>query len=155
MMTRAETINERLFGIPFFVQRYVIRQLEKLSWAPLFLMRAWLAQAFWSSGMTKIANWETTVALFADEYKVPVLSPEAAAWMATAGELTLPVLLFFGFMSRFAALGILVMTAVIEFTYLSFPIHKAWALVALLLVCHGPGVLSIDHFVRKLCTPKA
>ena len=76
--------------------------------APLaaLLARAYLAQVFFLSGLTKLRDWDTTLLLFTEEYKVPLLSPEVAAVMGTAGELVLPVLLLFGLAGRFAALGL-------------------------------------------------
>ncbi|NBX65383.1 MAG: DoxX family protein [Proteobacteria bacterium] len=123
--------------------------LEKAGSVVVLLMRLWIANVFWKSGLTKIANWDTTVALFADEYKVPLLPPEIAAYMGTAMELTAPILLVLGLGARFGALGLLFMTAVIEFTYMSFPIHQVWALILLLVIFQGPGKLSVDHFIRK------
>jgi putative oxidoreductase len=127
----------------------VLPVVEKAAPVALLLMRVWIANVFWKSGLTKIASWETTVSLFADEYKVPVLPPELAATLATAAELACPVLLVFGLGARFGALALLCMTAVIEFTYMSFPIHQVWATILLLIVLQGPGRLSVDHFIRK------
>ena len=76
------------------------------------LARLYVAQVFFMSGLTKIRDWEITVSLFTDEYKVPYLSPELAALLGTAGELVLPVLLVFGLMGRFAALGLFVVNAI-------------------------------------------
>ena len=74
--------------------------------------RAYLAQAFFLSGLTKLRDWDTTLLLFTEEYRVPVLSPGVAAVMGTTGELVLPVLLLFGLAGRFAALGLSVVNAV-------------------------------------------
>ncbi len=123
--------------------------VEKTAFVPVLLMRLWIANVFWKSGLTKIDNWDTTVALFADEYKVPVLPPELAAMLGTATELAAPVLVAFGFGARFGALALLAMTAVIEFTYMSFPIHQVWALVLLLIILQGPGRASVDYYIRK------
>ena len=69
------------------------RLLDRLQPLAALLARAYIAQVFFLSGLTKIRDWGTTVALFSDEYKVPILSPALAAAMGTAGELVLPVLL--------------------------------------------------------------
>ena len=74
--------------------------------------RLYVAQVFFLSGLTKLKDWEITLALFADEYKVPLLTPPVAAFMGTAGELVLPVLLALGLGSRVAALGLFVVNGV-------------------------------------------
>ena len=118
--------------------------------AEVFL-RAGVALAFWRSGQTKIQSWQTTLALFSDEYKVPLLSPELAAYMATAVELSAPILLELGLATRLGAEAMLGMTLVIQtFVYpQSYPTHILWAGPLLYLILRGPGVLSIDHLIRK------
>ena len=74
----------------------------------LLAARLYVAQVFWLSGLTKIRDWGTTIALFENEYHVPLLPPELATYMGTAGELGLPVLLVLGLGGRFAALGLFV-----------------------------------------------
>src|SRR5688572_6661643 len=70
------------------------------------LLRAYLGLVFFKAGLTKIADWDTTLALFQDEYQVPLLSPGLAALIGTGGELILPLLLWAGFLTRPAALGL-------------------------------------------------
>jgi putative oxidoreductase len=112
-------------------------------------LRFAVATVFWNSGMTKLANWDTAVALFADEYHVPLLPPELVAYMAATIELTTPVLLVLGLATRPAALVLLGMTTVIEiFVYpQAWPTHMQWAAMLLVLLCRGPGELSIDHLL--------
>jgi putative oxidoreductase len=114
-------------------------------------LRLALATVFWNSAMTKLANWDTAVALFVDEYKVPLLPPELGAYLAVSIELTMPVLLVAGLFTRFAALVLLGMTTVIEvFVYpLAWPTHIQWAAMLLILLCRGPGRLSIDHLLWR------
>jgi putative oxidoreductase len=69
-------------------------------------LRLYVGWVFFKSGLTKIADWDSTVQLFTDEYQTPLLSPEVAAVMGAAGELALPLLLFVGLLSRPAALGL-------------------------------------------------
>jgi putative oxidoreductase len=128
---------------------HIFTKLEQLDFLPLLGMRLWIADVFFRSGLTKIDSWETTIDLFRDEYKVPVLPPEIAAIMATGVELTAPILVALGLGARFGASALLVMTAVIEFTYGSFDIHKVWALMLFLIITHGPGRASLDYFIRK------
>ena len=101
--------------------------------------------------MTKLANWETAVALFADEYKLPLLPPQLAAYAAVTTELTMPVLLVLGLATRAAALALLGMTTVIEvFVYpQAWPTHIQWAAMLLVLLCRGAGKVSLDHRVRR------
>ncbi len=123
--------------------------LDKISFLPVLGMRLWIADVFWKSGLNKLNDWEGTVALFADEYQVPLISPELAAYSGTAVELIAPVLVALGLGARFGALALLFMTAVIEFTYLSFPIHLVWALMLTLILTQGAGKLSVDYLIRK------
>lgn len=130
----------------------VIGWLEGLPlWIPEIFFRLGIGLAFWRSGQTKIQSWDTTLALFSDEYKVPVLPPEIAAYMATAVELAAPILLLFGVATRLGAAAMLGMTIVIQtFVYpQSYPTHLLWAGPLLYLILCGPGVLSIDHLIRK------
>ncbi len=114
-------------------------------------LRLAVATVFWSSAMTKLANWDTAVALFVDEYKVPLLPPELAAYLAASIELTTPVLLVLGLMTRPAAAVLLGMVAFIEiFVYpLAWPTHLQWAAMLLVLLCRGPGALSLDHQLER------
>jgi len=128
-----------------------IRRLESVPYAFLAIpLRLAVATVFWNSAMTKLANWDTAVALFADEYKVPLLPPELAATMAVSIELTAPVLLVLGLATRATALVLLGMTAVIEiFVYpLAWPTHIQWAAMLLVLLCRGAGALSLDQWIR-------
>jgi putative oxidoreductase len=129
-----------------------IRMLDRVPYAWLALpLRFAVATVFWNSGMTKLANWDTTIALFADEYQVPMLPPELAANMAAAIELTTPVLLVLGLLTRVAALVLLGMTTVIEvFVYpQAWPTHIQWAAMLLILLCRGPGNFSLDRLLQR------
>ncbi len=130
--------------------------LDQLQPVALLLARLYVAQVFFFSGLTKIRDWGTTVALFTDEYHVPLLSPSFAAGMAIVGELGLPVLLAFGLGGRFAAAGLFVMNivAVISFTDISpagVQQHYLWGVILAALVLWGPGKLSVDQVgLRRL-----
>ncbi len=124
--------------------------------AALLAARLWIAKTFFMSGLVKIKSWDSTIALFTDEYKVPVLPPEIAAYMATAAELSLPVLLVLGLMTPFAALGLFVMTLVIElFVYPGTTDHYHWMLLLGVLVTHGSGKLGADFWILKRFNAKA
>jgi putative oxidoreductase len=129
----------------------VIRWLDSVPYSVLAIpLRFAVATVFWNSAMTKLANWETAIALFTEEYKVPLLPPELAAYMAATIELTTPVLLVLGLATRPAALVLLGMTTVIEvFVYpQAWPTHIQWAAMLLVLLFRGPGKLSFDHLIR-------
>ena len=117
-----------------------------------FLFRFTIAAVFWNSGQTKIASWVTTVALFRDEYQVPILPPELAATLAATVELTCPVLLVLGLATRLATLPMLGMTFVIEaFVYPeNWLEHLTWATTLLFILTRGPGPLSLDHFIAQM-----
>jgi putative oxidoreductase len=131
------------------------RMLALLDSVPYWLLalplRAAVAVVFWNSAMAKLANWDTTIELFTDEYQVPLLPPELAAYMAATIELTAPVLLILGLLTRPAAFVLLGMTTVIElFVYpLAWPTHIQWAAMLLVLLCRGPGELSADHLLWR------
>jgi len=118
------------------------------------LLRLWIANVFWKSGLTKIANFDTTLYLFEYEYVVPIIPFEIAAYMGTFAELTLPILLAFGFAGRFAAgsLFLFNIVAVISYPTLNaagIAQHQIWGLILLALTLRGPGRISIDYFIRK------
>ena len=115
----------------------------------LLSMRLWIANIFWKSGMVKISDWENTIALFRDEYQVPFLPPEFAAFSGAGFELLCPILLTLGLASRFAVLSLLAMTAVIQFTYLQHEQHIYWAFLLLTIMCFGAGKISADYFIKK------
>jgi len=121
--------------------------LERVPYAFLAIpLRIAVATVFWNSAMTKLANWETALDLFRDEYKVPLLPPELAAYIAVSIELTMPVLLILGLATRPAAFVLLGMTTVIEiFVYpQAWPTHIQWAAMLLVLLCRGGGTWSLD-----------
>lgn len=138
-------------GVIDALQR-VIGWLERVPYSLLALpLRFAVATVFWNSGTTKLANWDATLQLFEDEYKVPLLPPDIAAHVGAAIELSTPVLLVLGFLTRPAALVLLGMTTVIEvFVYpQAWPTHIQWAAMLLVLLCRGAGSFSIDHLLQR------
>jgi putative oxidoreductase len=116
-------------------------------------IRLYVGSQFMKSGLVKINDWSATLALFHDEYKVPLLSPDLAAYMGTAGELTFPLLLFIGLLSRPAALGLFLVNAMAVISYpqlFSFECpaaindHFYWGALLLVIVAFGPGRFSLD-----------
>lgn len=122
--------------------------------ALLLLARISPAAVFWQSGRTKMDGWQlndTAVYLFQEEYRLPLISPESAAVLATSAEHVLPLLLLLGLGTRFAAGGLLVMTLVIQLLVYpsAWPTHGTWAVALLLLIGHGGGRLALDHAVFR------
>jgi putative oxidoreductase len=118
------------------------------------LARAYVAQVFFTSGLTKLRDWETTLALFTDEYRVPLLSPAVAAVAGTAGELALPMLLLLGLGGRFAALGLSVVNAVAvislaEIAPAALQQHITWGVLLAALALYGVGRWSLDARLFK------
>ena len=128
--------------------------------APLgdLIARWWVASIFFKAGLVKIEHWSSTMALFQYEYHVPLLSPHVAAVLGTGAELILPFLLVIGLGGRFMILIFFVYNAVaaISYPFLWTPEgaagldqHINWGLLLMLLMFHGSGKLSIDHWLRK------
>ncbi len=125
-----------------------------------------IAAVFWNSGQTKVQGFvvnfvtgefqlgwprlsDSAIDLFKDEYKLPLIPPEFAAPLAATAEQVLPMLILIGLATRFSALGLLGMTLVIQlFVYPgAYATHGTWAAVLLYLVAHGPGKVSLDHWI--------
>ncbi len=129
-------------------------------WLPLLILRLALARPFFASGLTRWDGWFNlsfgTKILFSQEYKlhvfgseIPFPMPELVATAASTAEIALPVLLAFGFLTRWAALGLLCMTAVIQLTYPDgwANFHLYWAAMALAIMTFGPGAMSLDRLL--------
>ena len=117
-----------------------------------------IAAIFWRSGQTKVSGFsirEETFVLFREEYRVPLLPPDLAAYLATTAEHVLPLLLVLGLATRLSALGLLGMTAVIQlFVYPgAWPEHGLWAALLLWLIARGGGTISVDHLLWSRSTP--
>ncbi len=133
--------------------------IEKWGGALLGLaLRAYIGIVFFKAGLTKIADWDSTLALFRDEYQVPLLSPELAAAFGATGELVLPVLLWIGFMTRPAALGLFFVNVVAVISYpLLFTFdcpaavndHRYWGILLVVLLVFGPGRFSADALLAR------
>ena len=135
----------------------VIGWLQALGQVLDLAIRLYVAQVFFRSGLLKLGNWDGTLYLFANEYRVPLLPPEAAAWLGTFGELFFPPLLALGLASRVAAasLSVVNVVAVVSFWHVlgqneaALRSHFYWGVLLLVTLCHGPGILSLDHFIWK------
>jgi putative oxidoreductase len=121
-----------------------------------FFLRIAIAQVFWASGRTKVEGIftikDTTYALFADEYRVPLVPSDIAAVMATIAEHVFPILLVIGLATRLSALGLIGMTMVIQlFVYPEawWGVHSLWLGILLVIFARGPGAISIDAHLLK------
>jgi len=132
----------------------ISRGLDQLSPVGDLILRLWVAYAFWTAGLTKIQSWDSTLYLFDQEYSVPFLPSEIAAYLGTGVELAFPVLLAFGMFGRLAA-GVLFLFNIIA--VVSYPDlgaagleqHKVWGLMLLVCLLHGPGALSLDRLIHR------
>ena len=125
----------------------------------ILLARIWVAQVFFFSGLVKLQAFQATILMFATTYHVPFLSPSTAAFLATFAELALPVLLAVGFGGRISILLFFIFNiyAAISYPflwtsegYMGLTQHIMWALTLGLLMCLGPGKISVDYLLRKL-----
>lgn len=124
--------------------------------APLFDigLRLFLANVFFKSGLTKIQTWDSTLYLFSEEYHVPLLNPELAAWLATSAELGLSILLVLGLLGRFAAAGLFILNAVAVLSYPELSEagvnqHLYWGMLLAVLLVISRGKWSIDAWLEK------
>ncbi|WP_292533773.1 DoxX family protein [Methylocystis sp.] len=156
--------------------RTTARWLDEIPYSLIALfLRIVAAHPFFVSGQTKIegptvggeifgvdlsfqiptAIRDSTFALFADEYKLPLISPTVAAYAASAVEFVLPLLLVIGLLTRLSALGLLTMTIVIQiFVYPDawWTVHAYWAALLVVLLARGPGAISLDHLLFRRWT---
>jgi putative oxidoreductase len=158
-MTDAVRLRSRLgrLGTLYGSAEGLIAKLEPLL---LLAFRLYVARVFFMSGLTKIHDWSITVALFTDEYHVPLLSPPVAAALGTATELTMPVLLALGLASRFAAGVLFVFNIVAVISYAALPDtavkdHVLWGTMLLVLTICGPGKIALDAWLERRFVPRA
>ncbi len=126
------------------------RLFEKIAWPKIDLaIRLWLAQLFFVSGVLKLTHWDTALQLSAQEYPVSWMDPVTAAYVGVGIELLGAVLLAAGFMTRYAAIPMLILSLVIQFFYLPFDNQLFWAILLGWYVIHGAGAFSIDALIRR------
>ena len=117
-------------------------------------VRLFIASVFFKSGLTKIASWDSTLALFDNEYAVPLLPSGVAALLGTGVELLFPVLLALGLGARFATFVLFVFNIVAVMSYPGLSAaglkdHQTWGLLMLVTLVHGPGRLSADYWISR------
>ncbi|MBB4568718.1 DoxX family protein [Rhizobium leucaenae] len=163
-----KTLETSVVGRPFAP---VIAFLEKASWLVQMIaqpslvqliLRIGLAVPFWRSGILKWDGFlqlsDTAVELFTDEFMLhlpggpyPYPAPAVMAFLSGSGEVVFSTLLVLGLATRFAATGLLVMTAIVELTVPDgWPVHITWAAMALGIMAWGPGRLSLDYLIRRV-----
>jgi len=132
--------------------------VDRLQPVALLALRLYVSSVFFRSGLVKLSDWSATLALFHDEYKVPLLPPDVAACVGAFGELTFPVLIALGLMGRFGAAGLFVVNvmAVVSYPQLfgfdcpaGLQMHVVWGAILLALSVFGPGGLSLDRLILK------
>ena len=132
--------------------------LDRLARVPLsihqLLFRLGVSSVFFKAGMIKASSWESTVALFRGEYRVPIFPPELAATFATTFELGCSTLLILGLGTRLATLPLLGMIATIQlFVYPdAWSEHLVWGSILLFLLTRGPGAISLDRLIARAWT---
>ena len=135
---------------------HATRLVDRLQPLVLLAARLYVAKIFIQSGLVKVSDWGATIALFHDEYKVPLLPPDLAACVGAFGELAFPVLITLGLLGRFGAAGLLVVNAMAVISYpqlwgfdcpAGLQMHFVWGSILLALSVFGPGRLSLDALI--------
>nr|WP_294259446.1 DoxX family protein [Propionivibrio sp.] len=126
------------------------RVVRRLIWPKADLViRLWLAEIFFVSGVLKLTAWHTALDLATNEYAVSWMNPVSAAYTGVGIEVLGGVLLAIGFMTRYAAIPMLILSLVIQFAYLPFDNQLFWALLFAWYAIQGAGPLSIDSLLRR------
>ena len=154
-MTMNQSARADAIGTATAIARNAVRIAE--GWlAPVLdlAIRIWVGMVFFQSGLTKILSWDTTLSLFENEYAVPLLPPQLAAYMGTAAELVLPIFLVLGLGGRLSAAALFVFNIIAVVSYpdlgeVGLKDHQYWGLLLLVALLHGPGKISVDHFLRR------
>jgi putative oxidoreductase len=154
-MTDASPTIASVGSAPARTVQRAIATLDRIPyWFIALAARIFPAAVFWQSGQTKVAGLHlkpSAIALFQNEYQLPLVDPTIAACASAIAEHLFPVLLVVGLATRLSAAALLFMTAVIEvFVYPdAWPTHGVWATCFLILIARGPGSLSLDHLLTR------
>jgi putative oxidoreductase len=139
---------------------FIQNKLDGLAPLANLLARLYIAKIFFYSGLNKFQDWESTLFLFREEYHVPLLSPEVAAVMGTAGELGFAALLAVGLFTRFAASGLFFMNIMAVISYyhslkdspVAIQDHLEWGILLALLLTTQVHKLTLDHALVRCRT---
>jgi putative oxidoreductase len=128
--------------------------VDKLQPVFALALRLYIFRVFFVSALTKIRSWDSTLALFANEYHVPILPPDIAAVLGTAAELSLPLLLLLGLGTRVTAIALFAFNIVAASSYpdlsdAGVKDHILWGVLLLVTFFYGPGKLALDHWLEK------
>lgn len=141
-------------GLGGLIDRLIAAMEAIPYWFVALITRISIAGVFWQSGQTKVDGFRVTdlaIELFRSEYRLPLIDPVIGAHLAAFAEHLFPILLVLGLATRFSALALLIMTLVIQiFVYPdAWPTHGTWAACLLILMSRGPGLVSLDHLIRR------
>ena len=130
------------------------RAIDRVQPAFALAVRLYVARIFFLSGLTKLHDWSITRALFENEYHVPLLPPELAAWLGTGAEIALPILIVAGLGTRFAAAALFAFNIVAAVSYpdlsdAGLKDHMLWGALMLVTIVYGPGRWSADHLLAR------
>ena len=136
------------------IYRRIIEKVSMLEPVALLAARFYVGWAFFSSGLTKLNNWDSTLFLFEEEYHVPLLPYELAAYLGTAAEIILPLLLMAGLASRFSALGLFFVNIVAvisleDIAAAAYAQHVLWGTLLLQVVIFSGGRFAFDYMVKR------
>jgi putative oxidoreductase len=142
------------------LQRFLVltRLVDRLQPVALLALRLYVSSVFFRAGIIKISDWSATLALFHDEYKVPLLPPDVAACVGAFGELSFPILITLGLAGRFGAAGLFVVNVMAVLSYpqlwgfdcpAGIHMHFVWGAILLALALFGPGKLSLDELILR------
>lgn len=131
----------------------IFGKIDLLQPVALLAARFYVAWVFFKAGLTKLRDWDSTLMLFEYEYAVPVLNFEVAAYLATFGEIVLPIMLVLGIFGRKAALGIFVVNYIAVISFEDMPAaalneHILWGVLMLVVAVWGAGKLSLDNLLK-------
>jgi putative oxidoreductase len=131
----------------------VFGKIDLLQPVALLAARFYVAWVFFKAGLTKLRDWDSTLMLFEYEYAVPLLNFEVAAYLATFGEIVLPIMLVLGIFGRKAALGIFVVNYIAVISLEDMPAaalneHILWGVLMLMVAVWGAGKLSLDNLLK-------
>src|SRR5450755_788177 len=112
-------------------------------------IRIWIAKLFAFFGFMQMLNWETTLAVAAQENPIPFLAPSSAAFLSTVIYIVCAVLLAIGFMTRYAALPLLFLALITQLRYTPFDTQLFWMALAGWFAIYGAGPISVDNLLRR------
>ena len=147
---RRQALKQRLLARPLATGVAFLRAARLACW-PIFdlVVRLWLAEVFFVSGVLKAADWDNALNLAANEYPVSWLDQTTAAWLGVIVELGGAVLLTLGLGTRMAAAAMLILALVIQFNYLAFDAHLFWVALFGWYVIFGAGPISFDRSLAR------